>query len=72
MSGSSLEMVWGPSYRQIVDLGDLQSSQFVMPMGQSGHLLEEEYDSLLDLWRRNEYIGMRTEGYQVAQQQTLE
>mgnify|MGYP001335315613 CR=1 FL=1 len=48
-----------PSYRQIVDLGDLDASQFMHTTGQSGHPLSPGYDNLLGPWQRVEYLPMR-------------
>ena len=59
-------MLWGPSYRHIVDLSDVEKSIFIIPMGQSGHLLEEGYENLLPLWKNTEYIPMKTTGYEVS------
>ena len=47
------------SYRQIVDLAGDDSSRFVIPMGQSGHIWSDRYANLLDTWNRAEYIPMR-------------
>jgi penicillin amidase len=47
------------SYRQIIDLAGDDSSRFVIPMGQSGHIWSDRYANLLDTWNRAEYIPMR-------------
>ena len=47
------------SYRQIIDLAGADSSRFVIPMGQSGHVWSDRYANLLDTWNRVEYIPMR-------------
>jgi len=47
------------SYRQIIDLAGADSSQFVIPMGQSGHIWSDRYANLLDKWTKVEYIPMR-------------
>jgi penicillin amidase len=62
----------GVSYRQVIDLGDLERSVFVMPMGQSGHLASRNFDDLLPRWRDGTYLPMRTRGYEVAATQRLE
>lgn len=64
-------MLWGPSYRHIVDLSDVEKSIFIIPMGQSGHLLEEGYENLLPLWKNTEYIPMKTTGYEVSSTQEI-
>jgi penicillin amidase len=49
---------WVPTYRQIVDLGDLSRSQWIYAPGQSGQLGHPHYDDLIDLWRKGETIPM--------------
>jgi uncharacterized membrane protein len=49
---------WAPTYRQIVDLGDLSRSQWIYAPGQSGQLGNKHYDDLIDPWRKGETIPM--------------
>jgi penicillin amidase len=49
---------WAPSFRQIVDLGDLSRSMVIIPPGQSGHLGSPHYDDLLESWVKGEYHPM--------------
>jgi penicillin amidase len=49
---------WSPSFRQIVDLGDLSQSVVIIPPGQSGHLGSVHYDDLLEPWAKGEYHPM--------------
>jgi penicillin amidase len=49
---------WSPSFRQIVDLGDLSRSVTIIPPGQSGHLASSHYDDLLEPWVKGEYHPM--------------
>ena len=44
-----------PSYRQIVDLGDLSNSLAIHTTGQSGHPFHRHYDDMIDPWRNIEY-----------------
>ncbi len=50
--------VHGAGYRGVYDLGDPDSSVFILSTGQSGHPLSRHYDDLGVLWRRGEYIPM--------------
>ena len=50
--------VHAAAYRGVYDLGDPDSSLFVISTGQSGHFLSRYYDNMSDLWRRGEYIPM--------------
>jgi len=68
---TAFEAGQGASYRQIVDLADLQNSVFVLPGGQSGNVLESQYDNLLHFWRANQYVAMKTKDYKVEQTLTL-
>jgi len=47
------------SYRQIVDLADLDASRFIHTTGQSGQAIDARYDNLLARWQRVEYLPMR-------------
>ena len=47
----SFRMGDGPSYRQIVDFGDLAGARYVHTTGQSGNPFERGYRDLLPLWR---------------------
>jgi len=49
---------WAPTYRQIVDLGDLSKSQWVYAPGQSGQLGSPHYDDLIEAWRTGQTIPM--------------
>jgi penicillin G amidase len=44
-----------PSYRMIVDLGDLANSLAMHTTGQSGHPFHRHYDNMIDPWRNVEY-----------------
>jgi penicillin amidase len=46
------------SYRQIVDLGNLDASRFMHTLGQSGSPLSPHYSDLLERWQRVEYLPM--------------
>ncbi|GAC1362644.1 MAG: penicillin acylase family protein [Ktedonobacteraceae bacterium] len=47
-----------PSYRQIVDLGDLANSRSIHAPGQSGHVASKHYDDFIQRWRENKYHPM--------------
>jgi penicillin amidase len=49
---------WAPSFRQIVDLGNLERSLVITPPGQSGHLASPHYDDLIAPWLEGEYHPM--------------
>ena len=49
---------WAPSFRQIVDMGDLSKSVFSFPSGQSGHLGSPHYDDLIEPWLKGDYLPM--------------
>eukprot|EP00039_Didymoeca_costata_P001838 m.55528 g.55528 ORF g.55528 m.55528 type:complete len:949 (-) comp10988_c0_seq2:129-2975(-) len=56
----------GPSYRQIVDLSNLENSLFLNPLGQDGDQLNVHYDDLLAAWSQGEYLAMKTKAYPIA------
>ena len=49
---------WASSYRQIVDLGELANSLSMHTTGQSGHVMSEDYDNMLNAWSRFHYHPM--------------
>ncbi len=58
-------MFWGPSFRELVDLGNLEQSRTVVPPGNSGHPLSPHYADQLPLWARGDYLPMQA-GHPVA------
>jgi penicillin amidase len=50
---------FGPSYRQVIDLGNLDDSRFIESIGQSGHFLSSHYDEYLSDWLAGRYRAMR-------------
>jgi penicillin amidase len=46
---------YAPSYRQIIDLSDLNRSVAILAGGQSGHPASRHYSDMIDAWRRLEY-----------------
>ena len=50
--------VHAAGFRGVYDLGDPDSSVFIISTGQSGHFLSRFYDDQAQLWRRGEYIPM--------------
>lgn len=59
---------WAPSFRQIIDLGDLSRSVAIFPPGQSGVLGSPHYDDLIEPWIRGEYHPMLWTREQVEQE----
>jgi penicillin amidase len=50
---------WIPSYRQIVDLGNLANSRSIHTTGQSGLPGSPHFDDFIPLWRNGRYHPMR-------------
>jgi len=55
---------FGPSYRGIFDLADLDNSVYVQPTGQSGHPLSAHHSDLFPKWLHGDYIKIPTSGYE--------
>lgn len=51
-------LTYSPSYRQIVDLGNLDDSRVIIPAGQSGHLGSPHYDDMIEPWLAGRFIPM--------------
>lgn len=49
----------GPSYREILDLSDLNNSRFIHTVGQSGYVLSGNYSNFIERWQHVQYIPMR-------------
>ena len=49
---------WAPSFRQIIDMGDLSRSVAIFPPGQSGQLGSPHYDDLIEPWLKGEYYPL--------------
>ena len=52
------ETNWLPSFRMVVDLGNLDNSVTVHTTGQSGHAYNEHYDDMAPMWANIEYYSM--------------
>lgn len=48
----------GPGYRGVYDFSNLDSSEFIIATGQSGHPLSQYYDDLSLLFSQNKYLRM--------------
>ena len=51
---------FGVSYRQIVDLANLENSLYINPPGQSGDPDSDNFADQLPLWQQGEYLPMTT------------
>jgi len=58
-----MNQIAGPSYRQIVDLSDLENSRYLNPLGQNGNQFSPGYTALLDMWADGKYVRMGMENY---------
>ena len=65
-TSEGFQMKGGVSYRQVVDLQNLENSVFIQPPGQSGRIFSPYVDNLLSPWQQGEYLSMQTEDYPVA------
>jgi penicillin amidase len=57
-SGGRFDAVWGVSFRQIIDMGDVAGSRSVIATGNSGHPASPHYRDQLDLWLGGQYHPM--------------
>lgn len=58
---TSFLMNSGASYRQVLDLGDLNASQFIYTTGQSGDVFSPHYDDMSQPWQQVQAIPMFNE-----------
>ncbi len=54
-------VIAGQSYRQVVDLGDLDAAGMITFGGQSGHIGSPHYDDLTPIWLKYGSVPMRLE-----------
>lgn len=54
------QSTFGPSYRGVFDMANLDRSLFVQPTGQSGNPLSRHFGDLFDLWRNVDYFEIPT------------
>ncbi|RMD64677.1 MAG: penicillin acylase family protein, partial [Alphaproteobacteria bacterium] len=52
------EDIYGPGYRAVYDLADLDNSRFMIATGQSGNPLSPFYGNLTPRWRDGDYIKL--------------
>ncbi len=67
----SFAQTHAPSYRQVVDLSNLNKSLFVATLGQSGNPLSPHYADQQPLWARGAYLPMSTDPADWGAVQTL-
>lgn len=51
----------GPSMRFLFDFANPDEFVFIMPTGQSGHILSDHYDDMTQLWLDGKYIHLNTD-----------
>jgi penicillin amidase len=69
---TNYDMFYGASYRQVIDLSNMNNSLFIMPMGQSENIFSSFYDNWLPLWTNGSYLSMADGGYQIWATLTLQ
>ncbi len=55
------------SYRQLIDMGNLDNSKCIAPIGQSGNPMSPHYQDQLDMWMKGEYKPMVWSTEQIQQ-----
>ena len=61
----------GPSYRQIVDLGDPDGSRWIIAGGVSGDPRSPHYADQLEVWRRGGYRPMQLRSLAEARRENV-
>lgn len=61
-----------PSYRQVIDLSDMNSSRFIGTLGQGGNPIGSHYADMQPMWQRGESIPMSSRPQDWGRTQTLE
>ena len=55
-TGDDFAVNWVPSMRMVVNMADLDSSQYINLTGASGHTFNRNYNNQNPLWRQGETI----------------
>ena len=50
---------WIPSFRMVIDLGDLSRSTAINATGQSGHAFHSHYDDMIEPWTEGVQVSLR-------------
>ena len=53
---SSYKVAKGSSLKMIIDFSSPTKNMFIIPSGQSGHLISRHYDDQTSLWKSGNYI----------------
>ena len=53
---SSYKVAKGSSFKMIIDFSSPTKNMFIIPSGQSGHLISRHYDDQTSLWKSGNYI----------------
>ena len=61
--GASFDATFGAGFRAVYDFADLESSQFMVAPGQSGHPLSPHFDDMINLWAAGDYVEIPTQGF---------
>lgn len=56
----AFENDWGPGFRALYDLADLDRSVGILNSGQSGHVMSPHYRDMLEPWARGEFVPLTT------------
>jgi penicillin amidase len=56
----AFENDWGPGFRAIYDLADLDRSRGILNTGQSGHVMSPHYRDMHQAWTRGELLPLST------------
>lgn len=51
--------VAGPTYRQVINLGDLNQSDYMIPLGESENVFSPNHENLLLRWKSVQYIHIK-------------
>ncbi len=57
---TAFENDWGPGFRALYDLSNLERSRAILNTGQSGNVLSPHYRDMNAAWARGEYVPLRT------------
>jgi penicillin amidase len=60
----NFHQIFGATYREVIDLSNINDAEYIIPLGQSENRFSNNYANLLNLWANGEYIKFRSNNQQ--------
>lgn len=68
---NNMAQIAGAGYRQIIDLNNLDNSEYIIALGQSENVFSKNYANLMTWWRDGKYVSMNANKHHIKQNKIL-